>query len=329
MRPPRNPGNAAEPKLAHSLLVAVAGVPVLVETSSEEVAAAARSRYPMADAGSNHRCRLEVHVDEHVDGHGSAEVRWRFPAVDRAEITGPGLMAVVQLDAGRAVVRMTPGFLRDGLLLRRLIFEGVVFSLLTRHDRYPIHASAIREGDSGILLYGPSGVGKSTMAYVAHQEGLGVLADDASRVQLEPELRVWGDGTGARILLLEQAREAFDALRRQKAEWVTATGTTKLSVELPAAGPGLLPFVRNVRVCLLSRDGQPLRLRQARASEIRDTILQGPEAAFDLAPSRRRAVVDALAAAGGWHLALSDDPREAIPYVREMLRATHEGRLDR
>lgn len=309
--------------------VSVAGVTVRVTSNSRDVIEAARRRFA---AGGFHNaasaCRLEVSVAAgSATAPAAIEVHWEFPGDDRAVVAAAGLSAEVGLESGIATVQVEDWFVRNAAQFRRTVLEGIVFMLLTRRDRHPVHASVLRVGDAALLLHGPSGVGKSTLAYAAWRAGVGVLADDVARVQLQPELRVWGDGVAARIHLVEGARNQFAELPDHRPERISADGLEKLVVD--ASQPGTPPpFVRAARICLLARHRGPVVVRDATPGEIRDTMLGARETAFDRAPAQRARVVDALASPGGWHLTLSADPSAALPHVQRMLAQIPTRRVD-
>ncbi len=321
--------------------LSIAGVPVRLESNSPDVIAAAAVRHSWKHDGQGKstsrpsgdndgdaaaECLLSVTLrDDQMPG--PTDVAWTFRTPSDAEVVANGLRAVVDLRKGSARVEITASFLARLGTFRRCVLEGIPFALLTRRDRHPVHASAIRDGDATLLLHGLSGVGKSTLVYVAHRAGLMVLADDACRVQLVPELRVWGDTPVPRVHLLEEARNDFPELRDCEAAWTSAGGVQKLEVEIPLSA--VLPYARRALVCLLSRDpdagdgggSSGVSRRIASPRELRDSLLLSPGSALDLNPDARDAVATALAADGGWHLALSSDPREAIPHLRAMLQS--------
>lgn len=309
-------------QLDHLVDVRLAGLIVRFESNSSAVPVSVLRRFDRsASTESDERmaCRVRVIVTDNSESFGSGEITWHLPNADQLTVRGGGIFARLDLQAGTAVVRATANFLRRRLVCQRWLIEGIPLTLLTRRDRHPVHAAALCRNDAAVLLHGASGVGKSTLAYAASRAGIAVLADDASRVQLEPQLRVWGDGNRARIRLLENTRRHFPELAGRETDWLAGDGIMKMSVE-PTVN-GAEPFATRARVCLLQRHAGPVARRQVTPKEVRDALLNAPEAAMDLAPAQRERVVSALAAPGGWHLTLSGDPTEAIPHLEHMLAA--------
>ena len=309
--------------LSHSAVVLVAGLGVHVESNDARAVAAARERYPSAEKGCEAPCTLRIRVTPRAPTVNPSEpsdeatdllvddMRWQVEEA-RAVFTGTHVRGHADLAAGSASLEMDDAY----LVSRRFrlgILEGLVYALLTRRDRHPIHAAAILEGDCALLLHGSSGVGKSTLAWSAHRAGLEVLADDSVRVQLTPALRVWGDGTPPRVRLLEDVAR-WDAIARD----APRDPDGKFVVDTRDPSRAWRPFAERARVCLLTR-GHDVVLRRASPHEIEQAILAAPETRLDLAPGQRPGVVRALAAPGGWHLTLSSRAEQALPSIRAML----------
>lgn len=300
----------------HSSLVAVAGVPVLVECDGAVLPRLVSSRFPAAEnRDAAPLARLNA-VTRGGFATGGDAIHWHLADPDRLVVHGPSFSALVDLARGVATVTLDERELEKSPALHRAI-EGIVYTLVSRMDRHPVHAATLRLGDAALVLHGPSGVGKSTLAYVAYRAGIGVLADDATRVQLTPELRVWGDGTPARIHLLEHVRVRFAELRGLDAERLSEADELKVVVKTAGAS---VPYARRPRVCLLSRPGaQRVTVLRAEPAEIHERLLAAPEAEMDLAPANRERVYAALAAPGGWHVTLSSRAEDAVPHLRRLL----------
>lgn len=305
---------------SYSVDVWVAGLPVRVASNSERVVAVAAARFASLPAPTRAACHMTIVVQAGGEANSDwTDQQWRFPDADRAVVSGPGLSAAIHLAAGTAVAVADEAFVEDASAFMRTVLEAIAFTLLTRRDRHPVHAATLCVGDAALLLHGPSGVGKSTLSYLAYRAGIGVLAEDATRIQLQPALRVWGDGTVPRIHLLEHARETFGELCAYRAERMSNDGVRKLAVELAPPAAQCPTFARSARVCLLARQDGAVSLRLAAPGEIRDALVFSKEAVFDLAPVQRERVATALAAPGGWHLTLSRRAEDALPHLRSML----------
>lgn len=305
----------------YTTVVAIAGIPLVVRSNSAQVIAAFEARHDAGDTpdGATLHCTMTVRVAPGGTlGDVRAQAKWEFPDDNRATVTGPGVSVAGELNPGVAIANVTEAFVRGHPLFRATVVDGMSLWMLGRKDRHPVHAAAVRQGGAAVLLCGRSGVGKSTLAYVADRAGLEVLSDDWTRVQLAPALRVWGEGRRPIVHLLKRARDEHAELRDVEPDWVSAGGELKLSIrarEHSAAGP----FADAVRVCLLTRDGSGISRRPATSAEISDALVNAPEAVADRDPGQRRRVAAALAQAGGWHLNLSADPADAIPHLRAML----------
>jgi hypothetical protein len=68
----------------------------------------------------------------------------------------------------------------DHLRLRIYFLEGMTYTLLAQRHAVPVHAACVARGDSGTLLCGNSGVGKSTLAFACARAGWSYISDDAT-----------------------------------------------------------------------------------------------------------------------------------------------------
>jgi hypothetical protein len=316
--------------LDHVLETSALGIPLRVESNSPNVTSIAAQAYGSSRDRATHveataGVRLRVVIEPGItDVAAGTPVVWRFPDRDHALVHASGLMASIDLARGEAIAYVEEAFARRSTHFRYTVIEGLVLVLLARHDRHAVHAAALRSGDSLLLLHGPTGSGKSTLCYLAHQAGIEVLAEDVVWVQCEPELRVWG--FGERVHLLEDAREAFPELRDHGVIRSAADGERKLAIAIPSPnGRRALPFGRRARVCLLSRNGRNLSRTTVSPEEIQRRLLDVRETAFDMTPERSPIVARALAADGGWCLNLSSSPHEAVPHLRAMLEQVASG----
>ncbi|HKG91062.1 MAG TPA: hypothetical protein VKA84_04150 [Gemmatimonadaceae bacterium] len=323
----------ADVLLRHPTMVASVELPVLgiatrFETNSRYVAGVVEEafggwRRAAAAAGGDSSgsllVRVVVHEGAEHPGGGHAPVRHLCPDATRVIAHSPGSFAVSDPARGEAVAYVSTALAADRAHFRGAMLEAITLSLLAHFDRHPLHAAAVGSGERAVLLAGPSGAGKSSLAYAAHEAGLGVLSDDRVWVQLAPALRVWG--WPGRVRLLPDAPDRFPDAARD-GTLVEADGKRKLAVDLrPAGGAAPHPHAADrAVVCLLSpqRAARPV-LERASPDEIVDSLSRDVAPGFDRFPERHGTVVRALAARGGWRLVPSGDPREALPMLRRMV----------
>ena len=124
---------------------------------------------------------------------------------------------------------------------------------------------------------------------------------------------------GRRISLLPDARERFPTLASLDPIRLPS-GKCKISVVLDRKADTAVSADRAV-VCLLTRTGDETVLTRARPETVAAALAREPEPGFDRFPTRLAACARALAGAGGWELAVSNDPSSAVPHLVAMLDA--------
>jgi hypothetical protein len=310
--------------LRHVVDLPILGVPVRFASNSAAALAVVEEAFgrwrPLAahpDLIASEGAQVRLIVHEGLEGSGPhAPVTCRMPDTDRILVHTPGSIGIADCGRRDATAYITPALLHaDRAQVRYSMVEGLTLMLVTARDRYPVHAAAIMRGPVALLLAGPPGIGKSTLAYQAHRQGLRVLSDDAAYVQLKPTFRLWG--MLGPVHLLPETRTHFPELAGQTPAWL-AHGNEKFLLPVSNEWPGP-PVASAAGVCLLERTGGAASCTRASASEVQTSLEAG------LGVSRVRwsdALPDALArlaARGGWRLSLSADPADALPFVDEML----------
>ncbi|HEU4630135.1 MAG TPA: hypothetical protein VFS08_10335 [Gemmatimonadaceae bacterium] len=317
-----------DPPLDHVTELPVLGIATRFATNSryvrelvEETFGGWRCVADDADASPGAQVRIVVHEGDEGDegeehGAGHAPVRHICPDATRVIAHSPGSVAISDPARAEAVAYVTTALAADRAHFRDAMLEAITLALLSHFDRHPVHAAAVARDGHAVLLAGPSGSGKSTLACLAHAAGFHVLGDDRVWVQLAPRRRVWGWPGRAR--LLPDAAAHLPELARLGAPDET-DGKGKLAVTLGGA-PGAARYVaERATVCLLVRAQGRAGLQRLAPAEVADVLARRPDPGFDRFPGRHEAVVRTLAAHGGWRLALSDDPREALPLLQRML----------
>ena len=234
---------------------------------------------------------------------------------ERLTLSGGGIKGDADALTGRARCGVPADLLDNAPALRAEIVDPLLLFLLARRGRPPLHAAGVMLGDTALLLAGPSGVGKSTLALAAAAQGMAVLSDDTIHVQREPRLRVWGFSSPVHVFPNEAPRGTHPVR--------TQGGKCKAAVALPPA----LALRRHAdRAVLIVLDrGERLALDPITADAAR-TRLMRLDAGFDLLPRQSAAAIAELAAGGPWRLALTDNPDAAITLLRVSLGRPGGGR---
>jgi hypothetical protein len=94
---------------------------------------------------------------------------------------------VVNLAKGRTIGWVTEAAACSQLYLRYFYLEAAALAMISTLRAVPVHGACVLVRNTGILLCGDSGVGKSTLAYAGARSGWTYLSDDASYVLLDSE----------------------------------------------------------------------------------------------------------------------------------------------
>lgn len=309
------------PHLPFTVSTTVLGLPMRFQSNSRDVC----DMFTDAFGASQHTGDAEpdvLHVNVVV--HRSARestaprhVRHICPDAARVLMHCADGMAISDPLRREALVYASEALVRDATLFRHEMLEAAVLALVTHFDRQPFHAAAISHADRTVLLIGRSGAGKSTLAYLAQSTGFTTLSEDTVWIQLEPRLRVWSRLRG--IHLLPDATAHFPELRNTR---VTRRPNDKLKATVPAAHTDAASADGgSVTVCLLDPGASAAHLTPLDAGAMRAALGSDVDSGFDRYLERRAECVRALTKRGGWRLTLSSNPRDALPFLRELLGA--------
>lgn len=167
-------------------------------------------------------------------------------------------------------------------------------------------------------MTGPPGSGKSTLAYAAHQAGLEVLSDDTVWVQLEPRFRLWGSPWT--LHLTPESTRFFPQLA-DAGRTPEMNGQSKVPVHLGARVSSPNVTTNEAIVCVLERGSAAPSLERLSRTDLKRALTRQLTMGYDRYPERLDASVESLASQGGWRLSLSDDPRDALPFLLQMLES--------
>lgn len=309
-------------KLAHGTELPVLGRRVVFESNSSAVLEAvdrsfgAWARLPESLRDATPVCRVRLFVEEGGESATCPALRYMLPEPNRLIFSSGKSVGVAEADRGEAYAFVTAGLVACDTYFRYGVIEALTLNLVTGTGRHPVHAATVVRNGMALLLAGPSGVGKSTLAYAASRAGLQVRGDEAAYVQLRPALRLWG--MPGRVRLSPAAAAHFPELSEVPPS--EFNGKSKVVVDFDVEEEVLCPAEGGV-VCLLSEGDGPARLERVGASEILDGLTSQVEAGFDLNPEEGRLVAERLARGGGWRVGLSKDPFDAVPLLEEIFDA--------
>lgn len=313
--------------LRYAVELPVLGVPVRFESNVadalevvEQVYGQWRVLVARPDLLGEGRALVRIMVQAGDENDGGNRISSRLPDKDRLLLHTSGSVALADARDLNAIAYVT----RQCLLadhFRNGFLDALTLFLVTALDRHPVHAAAVVRGGAALLLAGRSGVGKSTLAYVAHRAGCGLLSEDTTYVQSSPKLRVWG--LGGAIFLPSSAREhfpevaAFPTVERVNGDWKTAVPAVR------SHKPGSVVCER-MGICVLERAAGP-SLETLLPGAVAERLGSGLEPGFDRFADTTGQVLERVASGGAWQLGLSERPQDNVKHLRRMFAHLGEG----
>jgi hypothetical protein len=189
------------------------------------------------------------------------------------------------------------------------VIDTLLLFLLTRAGRIPLHAAGIVMGGTAMVLTGPRGMGKSTLAVAALDARLPLLSDDAVYLQTEPAFKVWGYPRPVRVLPDAGRVGGRFATGRPSLRG----GRWKIGVEVEDSAVSL-GAERGV-LCLLRR-GARAALDPLDPAQAVELVMASLDPGFDHFREQLPAALQLLTRDGAWRLTLSPDPGEGLAALR-------------
>ena len=128
-------------------------------------------------------------------------------------VAGSENFAVCDLRNGFGFAWFTTQAVAAGHQLRYSILDAMVYSILSSLHLTAIHAACVSREDSGILLCGPPGAGKSSLAYACARRGFRFVSDDVTYFLRRDEDRSL-IGKPFQMRFRDSAADLFPDLRR-------------------------------------------------------------------------------------------------------------------
>ncbi len=207
------------------------GFRVDVITNSEQVLAAAReswSRFP-AKPSLQSPLRLQFGVAENSSSQCPPAPLCRAQKHLLSMVADQENFATCDLERGFAFAWLSKGAERRRSYLRYHFLEAAALVLLAASRVTPLHAACVSFAGCGMLLFGDSGAGKSSLAFACARAGWTYTTDDASYLLNGREDRLVV-GNSHQIRFRPSAAQLFPELQGLS---VTPRATGKPSIEFP------------------------------------------------------------------------------------------------
>lgn len=313
-----------DPPLEFALELAPTGIPVRMLSNRRlvtellEEAIGFWKGFPVAGGWAKAKPILMRLVCHEGGRAASTEPIYRMPARNLLLIGLGRSLALADRDAGEATAYLAPELLEDRAAFRYSLVQALLVFLLTPRDRLPLHAAAIVKDERAVLLSGPSGVGKSTLALAAARAGYRVLADDAVFVQRSRTFRIWGMSPYVHL-----AAPALKSLPGSERMLLKGAGGKKAKVLLDLRTEGCWvwpPMARRAALCSVIRGEGRARLSRLSWNRLAGRLLDTPPTGFDLFRKELRHLLTRWPLKQGWELSLSSRPEDALPFVEQMFK---------
>jgi len=131
-------------------------------------------------------------------------------------VSDPSNFAQIDMDRMSGAFFLSDATASDYPAVRWLYVESLAYMVLCQHYVVPLHAACLARGDFGVLLAGPGGSGKTTLAFAGALAGWTFVSDDCVFLVVDGDTRtVIGQPRQARFRM--SAPEIFPELQRSVA----------------------------------------------------------------------------------------------------------------
>src|SRR5580700_6313467 len=213
---------------------------------------------------------------------------------------------------------VTRATVTDNVFFRWHFLDALIYMLLELNYIASLHAACVAWEGAGVLLYGESGVGKSTLSYACARRGWTYISDDSSSVLWDGRRTVIGEPHHFRFRA--EAPELFPELRGRT---VGCQLESKPTIEVYTADLPIrtAPESRVEHIAFLDRrPGIRANMTRVAKEEAQERLLQDMSAFDPELDARRRQAVESIAEAPAFELHYSNF-EDAVRLLDEIVRA--------
>jgi hypothetical protein len=211
---------------------------------------------------------------------------------------------------------VTRATVADHVFFRWHFLEALVYLLLEQNYYTSLHAACIALDGAGVLLYGVSGVGKSTLSYACARRGWTYVSDDSSSVLWDSDLTVIGESHHFRF-----RAEAPDLFPELRALTVGRQLDRKPTIEVYTAD---LPIhtaldCRVERIVFVDRRPGPVTLKRIGKEATQERIRHDMPAFDPEIDAQRCQVISSISELPAFEMGYSNY-EEAVPVLERLVR---------
>ena len=235
---------------------------------------------------------------------------------------GESSFAIADLAAGCAIGFVSTELVSDASFFRYTFLECLFYVLAVHRSHTPVHCATVAANGRGALICGPSGVGKTTLAYACAKSGMQIVSDDVIHLRMDPangQVALWGNPWTLR--LLPEAVEIFPELAGIEIKRKSHQERC-LEVDVQRWFPGsALVSCQPAALFFVERDhGTENRIRPLGEEQTMRRLSQDIVLDEARVIARHQKVLQKLANIGAYELRYSGSPSVAVELIGDVLQ---------